>query len=107
MGIDYDIRGNQKKGDRQTTTSNNYHQLLVKLYSFLARRTESKFNQVVLKRLNQSCVNRYPVSISKLAKLACNQKESNTMLVVVAPILNDERMLVVPKLRVCALKFTA
>ena len=38
------------------------------LYSFLVRRTESKFNKVVLKRLFMSRTNRPPLSLSKLAK---------------------------------------
>ncbi len=70
MGIDNETRGSTKKRMRLTTSSNNYQQLLVKLYAFLARRTDSKFNQVVYKRLNQSRVNRYPVSLSRLVKYA-------------------------------------
>lgn len=38
------------------------------LYEFLVRRTESKFNKVILKRLFQSKANRAPLSLSKLAK---------------------------------------
>lgn len=38
------------------------------LYAFLVRRTESKFNKVVLKRLFMSRTNRPPLSLSKLAK---------------------------------------
>ena len=37
------------------------------LYSFLVRRTDSKFNKVVLKRLFMSRTNRPPLSLSKLA----------------------------------------
>lgn len=40
----------------------------LQLYQFLVRRTESKFNQVILKRLFQSKTNRAPLSLSKLAK---------------------------------------
>ncbi len=36
---------------REPTTTNQYHQLLLKLYKFLSRRTESKFNSVVYERL--------------------------------------------------------
>lgn len=38
------------------------------LYRFLVRRTESKFNKVVLKRLFMSRINRPPLSLSKVAK---------------------------------------
>jgi large subunit ribosomal protein L18e len=39
----------------------------VQLYAFLVRRTDSKFNKVVLKRLFMSRTNRPPLSLSKLA----------------------------------------
>jgi hypothetical protein len=41
--------------------------MLLQLYRFLVRRTESNFNQVVLKRLFMSKTNRPPLSLSKLA----------------------------------------
>ena len=41
---------------------------ILQLYRFLSRRTEAKFNAVVLKRLFMSRTNRPPVSIAKLAK---------------------------------------
>ena len=53
---------------REAKTSNVYHRLLIKLFSFLARRGEGKFAQTVLKRLNMSRVNRYPMSLSRVAK---------------------------------------
>lgn len=42
--------------------------LLLQLYRFLVRRTDSDFNKVVLKRLFMSKTNRPPLSLSKLAK---------------------------------------
>ena len=42
-----------------------YLKLLVKLYRFLARRTDSDFNKTVLKRLFMSKINRPPLSLSK------------------------------------------
>ncbi len=43
------------------------------LYSFLVRRTESKFNKVVLKRLFMSRTNRPPLSLSRLARFMKNK----------------------------------
>ena len=107
MGIDLYRRGRiQSKTGRTATTSNLYHRLLIKLYKFLARRTDSKFNKIVCKRLSQSNTTRYPISISKLAKHVVGSKQSDNILVVVGNVLNDERMLQVPKLRVCALRFS-
>ncbi len=48
------------------TTPNLYLRLVVKLYKFLSRRTDSKFNRVVLKRLQNTRVNKTPVSLSRL-----------------------------------------
>ena len=39
-------------------------------------------------------------------KYAKTEESRKQLLVVVAPVLNDERLLVVPKMRVCAIKFT-
>jgi len=97
----------QVKKNRTATTTNDYHLLLIKLYKFLARRTESKFNKIVFERLNQSNTTRYPVSLSKLVKIADTEDKKNKVLVVVGNVLDDERMLTLPKLRVCALKFSA
>ena len=74
------------------------------MYTFLARRTDSNFNKVVLKRLNQSRINRYPISVSRIAKNVA-AKEGITA-VCVCNVTDDKRMLVVPKMTVCALKFT-
>ena len=118
MGIDL-IRGGRiaNRGFRKTKTSNSYIKTLIKLYSFLARRTDSKFNQTVHKRLNQSRLNRYPISVSRIAKLLSSDnakvpegktKFNSRIVAIVGSITNDTRFLNVPEgLRVCALKFTA
>ena len=50
MGVDIE-RHHVKKGHRQAPKSQDpYLLLLVKLYRFLARRTDSRFNKVVLRR---------------------------------------------------------
>merc|ERR1712100_978587 len=82
-------------------TENVYVKLLVKLYRFLARRTDAKFNAVVLKRLFMSRSNRPPMSISKIAK-------EGKVAVVVGSVTNDVRMLddAALKLTVCCLRAT-
>ena len=50
-------------GHRKAPRSDNpYVKLLHKLYTFLARRTDSNFNNVVLRRLRMSRINRPPIS---------------------------------------------
>lgn len=118
MGIDL-IRGGRiaNRGIRKTKTTNTYIKTLITLYSFLTRRTESKFNQVIHKRLNQSRLNRYPISISRITRTLNNDKlpvpEGQTkfnsrIVALVGTVTNDTRFLNVPEgLRVCALKFTS
>ena len=98
---------------RKLKAKNVYHRLLVKLYKFLARRTTSKFNKCILKRLLNSRVNRTPVSLSKLAKYADRKsvkdekaKGNDVIFAVVGTVTNDLRVLDLPEIKVCALKFT-
>ncbi|TYJ23956.1 hypothetical protein E1A91_A08G228100v1 [Gossypium mustelinum] len=67
MGIDLVAGGKSKKSKRTAPKSDDiYLKLLVKLYRFLVRRTGSKFNAVILKRLFMSKVNKPPLSLSRL-----------------------------------------
>ncbi|KAM9985563.1 hypothetical protein ACTFIZ_009074 [Dictyostelium cf. discoideum] len=105
MAIDKSKRFLRKTGRKTLVSQNPYHALLVKLYRFLARRTNSKFNKVVLKRLLQTKTNRPPVSISRIANLMKDRK-SGKIAVCVGTVVDDERLLDCPKLTVCALRFT-
>ncbi len=98
---------------RNLKAKNVYHRLLVKLYKFLSRRTTSKFNKCVLKRLLNSRVNRTPVSLSKLSKYAQRksvtaqkEKGDDIIFAVVGTVTNDTRIIDVPEMKVCALKFS-
>merc|ERR1712216_293773 len=106
MGIVLKAGGRIKNSNRTAPHSENvYVRLLVKLYRFLARRTEAKFNAVVLKRLFMSRHNRPPLSLSKLAKFMRNKE--GKMAVLVGTVTDDVRMLECPKgLKVCALRVT-
>ena len=114
MGIDKTLphRGGnssrrcQHKGRSSPVSKNVYLKLLVKLYRFLARRTDSKFNAVVLKRLFMSRIHRPPLSLTKLAKLAGGEANAGKTAVLVGTVTDDNRLLEVPKIKVCALKFT-
>lgn len=67
MGVD--IRHKDRKVWRKEPKSQDiYLRLLVKLYRFLARRTSSTFNQVVLKRLFMSQTNRPPLFLSRMIR---------------------------------------
>jgi large subunit ribosomal protein L18e len=91
-------------------TPNLYLRLTDKLYKFLARRTDSKFNKIVSKRLHNSRINRAPVSLSKLVKYAEKAKKTNKgkdlVFAVVGTITNDIRQLEIGAINVCALRVT-
>ncbi|KAK1971643.1 eukaryotic ribosomal protein L18 [Colletotrichum sublineola] len=105
MGIDLDrhhVRSTHRKAPK---SDNVYLKLLVKLYRFLTRRTDSSFNKVILRRLFMSRINRPPVSISRI--VANLNKDDKRTIVIVGTVTDDNRLLTVPKLTVAALRFTA
>ncbi|PMD57009.1 putative 60S ribosomal protein L18-B [Hyaloscypha bicolor E] len=106
MGIDLDAHHVRSTHRKAPKSDNVYLKLLVKLYRFLARRTESSFNKVVLRRLFMSRINRPPVSISRIAANT-SEKSNNKTVVVIGTVTDDNRLLTVPKLSVAALRFTA
>mmetsp|Transcript_24629 Transcript_24629/g.79607 ORF Transcript_24629/g.79607 Transcript_24629/m.79607 type:complete len:193 (+) Transcript_24629:57-635(+) len=106
MGIDL-VAGGRRVGHKartDTKSENVYLKLLVKLYRFLARRTDSKFVEVVLKRLFLSRTNRPPLSLARLAKFM--KEKDGKIAVLVGTVTDDPRLLEVPKMSVCALRFT-
>eukprot|EP00527_Entomoneis_sp_CCMP2396_P009630 CAMPEP_0198136692 /NCGR_PEP_ID=MMETSP1443-20131203/311_1 /TAXON_ID=186043 /ORGANISM="Entomoneis sp., Strain CCMP2396" /LENGTH=192 /DNA_ID=CAMNT_0043797951 /DNA_START=94 /DNA_END=672 /DNA_ORIENTATION=- len=107
MGIDLKAGGRRvghKSSMKKVKTANPYNKLLIKLYKFLARRTESKFCATVLKRLHMSKTNRPPIGLHRLSRYM-SQKDGKTA-VIVGKVTDDVRMLECPKLSVCALAFT-
>jgi large subunit ribosomal protein L18e len=104
MGVDMNHRIGRKTR-REPAATDVHMKMLFNLYSYIARRSGSDFNKKVAHRLCLSNTNRRPYSVSRLA-LALEGKEAETIAVVVGKIVNDERLLVVPKMTVCALKFS-
>ena len=107
MGIDLKAGGRRvghKSSMKAVKSQNPYNKLLIKLYKFLSRRTDSSFCSTVLKRLHMSKVNQPPMGLHRLSKYM-SQKEGKTA-VIVGKVTDDVRMLECPKLSVCALAFT-
>ncbi|KDQ08824.1 hypothetical protein BOTBODRAFT_37519 [Botryobasidium botryosum FD-172 SS1] len=106
MGIDI-AHHHVKKGHRTAPKSEDpYLLLLVKLYRFLARRTDAKFNEVILRRLFLSKINRPPISLSRITKEVESRAATDKIVVVVATVTDDIRLATVPKLTIAALRFT-
>mmetsp|Transcript_1058 Transcript_1058/g.1647 ORF Transcript_1058/g.1647 Transcript_1058/m.1647 type:complete len:191 (+) Transcript_1058:61-633(+) len=109
MGIDLPGRGRSRKSVRKTTTATNgYQQLLVELYSYLARRTDSKINRVILKRLVQARQFQRPISYSRLSRFMRRQQDASKYIVaVVGTVVDDTRdMEPLSGMKVCALRVT-
>ncbi|KAG1828848.1 60S ribosomal protein L18 [Suillus fuscotomentosus] len=107
MGIDIK-KHHVKKAQRTAPKSEDpYLLLLVKLYRFLARRTDSDFNKAILHRLFLSKINRPPLSLSRIVKeTAATPDRDSKVIVVVGTVTDDVRLVEVPKLSVAALRFT-
>ncbi|CAC5373268.1 RP-L18e [Mytilus coruscus] len=106
MGIDITHRFDRKTGRKEPKSQDIYLRLLVKLYRFLARRTNAKFNKIVLKRLFMSKTNRPPLSLARLVRLMKKKGRDNKTAVVVGTITDDVRIMEIPKIKVCALRVT-
>eukprot|EP01083_Nonionella_stella_P076315 207909_1 len=117
MGIDLEKkkRGRRKLTRRRAPKSSNvYLKLLHDLYGFLSRRTNSKFNATVAKRLVMSRNHRPVVSLTRVALsyqkrigAQTNNNNKDTIIVAVANVTDDSRILTVPKgLKLCCLKIS-
>merc|ERR1712203_7867 len=105
MGVD--IRHNKDRKVRRTAPKSDdiYLRLLVKLYRFLARRTDAKNNEIVLRRLFMSRINRPPLSLARSVRKMKGEREGKTA-VIIGTVTNDVRIFKVPKLTVAALHVT-
>ncbi|KAM5236207.1 large ribosomal subunit protein eL18 [Ctenodactylus gundi] len=107
VGVDIRHNKDRKVRRKEPKSQDIYLRLLVKLYRFLARRTNSTFNQVVLKRLFMSRTNRPPLSLSRMIRKMKLPGRENKTAVVVGTVTDDVRVLEVPKLKVCALRVSS
>ncbi|XP_034231174.1 60S ribosomal protein L18 [Thrips palmi] len=106
MGIDINHKYDRKVRRTEPRSQDVYLRLLVKLYRFLARRTNSKFNKIVLKRLFMSKIHKPPISVARIVRYMKKPGRENRMAVIVGTVTDDRRLLDLPKLSVCALRVT-
>nr|ABO26684.1 ribosomal protein l18 [Haliotis discus discus] len=106
MGIDITHKYDRKVRRTQPRSQDIYLRLLVKLYRFLARRTNAKFNKVILRRLFMSNTNKPPMSLAKIVRLMKKPGRDTKVAVIVGAVTDDIRLLKVPKLKICALRVT-
>ncbi|KAF1388003.1 hypothetical protein PFLUV_G00085760 [Perca fluviatilis] len=106
MGVDIRHNKDRKVHRKEPKSQDIYLRLLVKLYRFLARRSNAPFNKVVLRRLFMSRTNRPPISISRLIRKMKMPGRENRIAVVVGSVTDDVRIQDIPKLKICALRVT-
>merc|ERR1712112_446642 len=106
MGVDICHKNDRKVRRTSPKSEDIYLRLLVKLYRFLARRTDAKFNKIILRRLFMSKINRPPLSIARLARNMKKPGNADKTVVCVGTITNDLRIYDIPKMTVCALRVT-
>merc|ERR1711974_412095 len=104
MGIDICHKKDRKVRRTRPKSDDIYLGLLVKLYKFLARRTDSKFNEIVMRRLFMSKTNRPPLSIARLIRQMKNHEGKTA--VIVGTVTYDNGIMTVPKMTVVALHVT-
>merc|ERR1712212_1170806 len=107
MGVDISHKYMRKARRTEPKSKDIYLRLLVKLYRFLARRTDAKFNKVVLKRLYMSRVNRPPMSVARVSRMMKKPGRDGKTAVIVGTVTDDLRLHKVPKLSLCAMHVTA
>merc|ERR1712010_250157 len=103
-----DVRHNKDRKVRRTEPKSQdiYLRLLVKLYRLRARRSEAKFNKIILRKLFMSKINRPPLSIARLIRNMKKAGNADKVAVVVGTVTNDLRIFEVPKMTLCALRVT-
>merc|ERR1712176_352481 len=106
MGVDINHKYDRKVRRTEPKSQDIYLRLLVKLYRFLARRPEAKFNKIILRRLFMSKINRPPLSIARLVRNMKKAGNADKIAVVVGTITNDIRIFEIPKMTICALRVT-
>jgi len=106
MGIDINHKHDRKVRRTEPKSQNVYLRLLVKLYRFMARRTNANFNNVVLKRLFMSRQNRPAISLARIVRQCKAPERAGKTIVIVGSVTDDKRIFAVPNLKICALRFT-
>ncbi|XP_071508689.1 large ribosomal subunit protein eL18-like [Diadema antillarum] len=107
MGIDIDHSKLRKVRRTEPKSEDIYLRLLVKLYRFLARRTNAKFNTIIMKRLFMSRSNRAAMSLARVVRYMKHESRQGKTAVIVGTVTDDLRIHKVPKLKICALRVTA
>ncbi|KAK6022010.1 eukaryotic ribosomal protein L18 [Teladorsagia circumcincta] len=106
MGIDINHKHDRKVRRTAPKSEDPYLRILAKLYTFLARRTGEKFNNIIMKRLFMSRRFRAPLSIARISRMLKKEGNANKLVVTCGTVTDDARLYEVPKFTLAALKVT-
>uniref|UniRef100_A0ABD2XEU8 Large ribosomal subunit protein eL18 n=1 Tax=Trichogramma kaykai TaxID=54128 RepID=A0ABD2XEU8_9HYME len=106
VGIDISHKHDRKVRRTEPKSQDVYLRLLVKLYRFLARRTDAKFNKIILRRLFMSRRNRPAISLARVTRFMKKPGRENCTAVVVGTVTDDARIFEIPRMTVCATHVT-
>lgn len=88
MGIDLKKGGRMKsRRNKKMRSPNLYLKLLIKLFKFLARRTNKKIHATILHRLMLTRINRPTISLSRIAKHVKNSPQKTA--IAISKVTND------------------
>lgn len=100
MGKDISHKYDRKVRRTAPKSEDPYLRLLAKLFRYLSRRTDAKFNKIVMKRLFMSRLYRPPMSVSRLARQMKKKGREDKIAVVVGTVTDDSRIVELPKMTV-------
>ena len=106
MGIDINHKYDRKVVRRAPKSDDPYLRVLGKIYTYLARKTQKKFNKIILKRLFMARRFRPPVSLKQLTHEQKRKGNEEKTIVIVGTVTDDERLVNIPKIKVAALHVT-
>ena len=106
MGIDINHKHDRKVRRTAPRSEDPYVRILSKVYTYLARRTGAKFNQIVLKRLFMARRFRPALSLARIARFLAKKGNSDKIVVTLGTVTDDARLYNVPKITLAALKVT-
>ncbi|CAD5212736.1 unnamed protein product [Bursaphelenchus okinawaensis] len=106
MGVDINHKNDRKVRRTAPKSDDPYLRVLGQVYTYLSRKTDAKFNKIVLKRLFMARRFRPPFSLQRLAQEQKRPGNEQKIVVVVGTITDDERIVEIPKIKVAALKVT-
>ena len=106
MGIDINHKHDRKVRRTTPRSEDPYTRLLAKLYTFLAKRTNTRFNDIIKRRLMMARRFNQPISIARIVRQLKKPGNEKKIVVTLSKVTDDVRLYEVPKFTLAALRVT-